>query len=164
LSKQFWVILAKGSHPFPSRTRKLSPSAPMVLHAQVCGRVGRRPIKLKKPQSKDWGFLLFRIKENSSVLFSPFTPARVGRVSVQWFELPTVVRAGPYRLFFYSADRDEPAHVHVEREEAKAKFWLEPVRLETSRGFGRAEIVRIERLVAGNAALLLRLWHEYFGR
>jgi hypothetical protein len=35
-----------------------------------------------------------------------------------------------YRLFFYSADRDEPAHVHVEREEGKAKFWLEPVRLE----------------------------------
>jgi hypothetical protein len=33
ISKQFWVIPAKGSHPFPSRTRKLSPSAPMVLHA-----------------------------------------------------------------------------------------------------------------------------------
>ena len=54
---KFWVILAKGSHPFPSRIRKLSPSAPMVLHARVCGRVGRRPIKLRKPQSKDWGFL-----------------------------------------------------------------------------------------------------------
>jgi hypothetical protein len=63
-----------------------------------------------------------------------------------------------------SFTRRTVAHVHVEREEAKAKFWLEPVRLETSRGFGRAEIVRIERLVAENAALLLRLWHEYFGR
>ena len=44
-----WVILAWGSHPFPSRTRKLSPTAPMVLHARVCGRVGRRPIKHKAP-------------------------------------------------------------------------------------------------------------------
>jgi hypothetical protein len=70
---------------------------------------------------------------------------------------------GPYRLFFYSADRDEPPHVHVEREEGKAKFWLEPVRLEKSRGFGRTEIARIERLVAENAAILLRSWHEYFG-
>jgi hypothetical protein len=78
--------------------------------------------------------------------------------------LPTVLRAGPYRLFFYSADQIEPAHVHVEREEAKAKFWLEPVRLETSRGFGRAEILRIERLVAKNATFLLRSWYEYFGR
>jgi hypothetical protein len=53
--------------------------------------------------------------------------------------------------------------VHVEREEGKAKFWLEPVRLERSHGFGRAEIGRIERLVAQNAVFLLRAWHEYFG-
>jgi hypothetical protein len=53
--------------------------------------------------------------------------------------------------------------VHVEREEGKAKFWLEPVRLEHSRGFGRAEIGRVERLVAENTAFLLRAWHEYFG-
>jgi hypothetical protein len=36
----------------------------------------------------------------------------------------------------------------VERDEGNAKFWLETVRLEKSRGFGRAEILRIERLVA----------------
>ena len=40
----FWVTLARGTHPFPSRTRQLSLSAPMVLHAQVCGRVGSRPV------------------------------------------------------------------------------------------------------------------------
>lgn len=66
-------------------------------------------------------------------------------------------------MFFYSADRDEPPHVHVEREEGNAKFWLEPVRLERSRGFGRSEIGRIERLVAENVGLLLRAWNEYFG-
>ena len=27
------VILPRGIHPFPSRTRKLSPAGPMVLHA-----------------------------------------------------------------------------------------------------------------------------------
>jgi hypothetical protein len=36
------VILPQGKHPFPSRTRKLSPAGPIVLHAKVCGRVGRR--------------------------------------------------------------------------------------------------------------------------
>src|SRR3989442_1054789 len=40
----FWVTLARGSHPFPSRTRKLSLSAPIVLHARVCGRLGSRPV------------------------------------------------------------------------------------------------------------------------
>ena len=53
--------------------------------------------------------------------------------------------------------------MHVEREEGKAKFWLDPVRLDKSRGFGRVEIGRIESLVAENAAFLLRSWYEYFG-
>jgi hypothetical protein len=54
-SSRFWVTVARGSHPFPSRTRKLSPSAPMVLHAEVCGRVGRRPIKLARGPRRDPG-------------------------------------------------------------------------------------------------------------
>jgi hypothetical protein len=54
--------------------------------------------------------------------------------------MPTVVRVGPYRLFFYSGDGHEPPHIHVERDAHVAKFWLEPVRLARSGGFGRAEI------------------------
>ena len=77
--------------------------------------------------------------------------------------LPTVLRFGPYRFFFYSPVRPEPAHVHVEREESEAKFWLYPVRLEWSRGFVRTELRRIEALVDENRALLVRVWHEYFG-
>lgn len=50
--------------------------------------------------------------------------------------------------------------MHVERDESMAKFWLEPVRLDRSRGLGRTEIGRIERLVAENAVFLLRTWHE----
>ncbi len=53
--------------------------------------------------------------------------------------------------------------MHVEREQGKAKFWLEPVRLEKSRGFGRVEIGRIQELVEENAAVLVRSWREYFG-
>ena len=36
----FMVVTAPGFHLFPSRTEKLSPAAPMVLHTR--GRVGRR--------------------------------------------------------------------------------------------------------------------------
>ena len=36
------MVVARGKHPFPFRTRQLSPSAPMVLHGRLCGRVGRR--------------------------------------------------------------------------------------------------------------------------
>ena len=37
----FLVTIEKGKHLFPSRTEKLSPSSPMVLLPQGCGRVGR---------------------------------------------------------------------------------------------------------------------------
>jgi hypothetical protein len=40
----------------------MSPSAPIVLHARVCGRVGRRPIKSRKaPAEKIVAFLLLFI-------------------------------------------------------------------------------------------------------
>ena len=61
--------------------------------------------------------------------------------------MPTGLRVGPYRFFFYSADREEPPHVHVDRETKRAKFWLNPVRLHESRGFNRAEINRMKELV-----------------
>ena len=76
--------------------------------------------------------------------------------------MPTVLRAGPYRFFFYAGDRDEPPHVHVEREDKQAKFWLQPVRLERSWGFRRTEINRIARLIEESREHLVRSWDEYF--
>ncbi|MCX7837964.1 MAG: DUF4160 domain-containing protein [Anaerolineae bacterium] len=76
--------------------------------------------------------------------------------------MPTVRVIGPYRFFFYSGDRDEPPHIHVEREKSKAKFWLDPARLEYSKGFGQVEINRIQRLVEKNKEFFLRKWNEYF--
>ena len=69
---------------------------------------------------------------------------------------------GPYRLFFYAGDRDEPPHVHVERDKEIAKFWLDPVRLQKSGGFSRTELNRIQKLVKENREDLLRSWNEYF--
>ena len=76
--------------------------------------------------------------------------------------MPTVLRSGPYRFFFYSGDRDEPRHVHVERDSNRAKFWLDPIRLAESGGFGRAEIRCVEALVRDNATQLRGAWDEHF--
>ena len=56
--------------------------------------------------------------------------------------MPTALRVGPYRFFFYAGDRDEPPHVHVERDDKLAKFWLDPLRLQSNTGFARAELGR----------------------
>ena len=76
--------------------------------------------------------------------------------------MPTALRVGPYRFFFYAGDRDEPEHVHVEREENVAKFWLNPVRLDRSGGFRRAELRDIQRIVEEHRSALLEAWHDYF--
>ena len=78
--------------------------------------------------------------------------------------MPTVLRIGPYRFFFYAGDRDEPEHVHIERDDRVAKFWLNPVRLQRSGGFGSGELNRIQRLVEDNREDLIRSWNEYFSR
>lgn len=78
--------------------------------------------------------------------------------------MPTVLRVGPYRLFFYAGDRDEPSHVHVERDDKIAKFWLDPVRLQRSGGFNRIDIRNIHKMITENKAKLLGAWNEYFGR
>ena len=76
--------------------------------------------------------------------------------------MPTVLKQGPYRFFFYASDRGEPPHIHVERENKVAKFWLDPPRLSRSGDFGRAEIRRIEQLIAQHETAFLKAWNEFF--
>ena len=76
--------------------------------------------------------------------------------------MPTVLRSGPYRFYFYSGDGDEPPHVHVERDDNTAKFWLSPVRLQSSGGFKPPEVRRIQQLVEQHREELQRSWDAYF--
>ena len=76
--------------------------------------------------------------------------------------MPTVLRVGPYRCFFFAGDRNEPPHVHVERDANRAKVWLVPVRLHDSGGFPRNELARIILMVLAHEAALLRSWNDYF--
>lgn len=76
--------------------------------------------------------------------------------------MPTLLRFGSYRFFCYSGDRDEPPHVHIERDQDEAKFWLSPVRLQTNKGFSRTEINRLQKLVEEYQEQLLEGWHDFF--
>ena len=43
--------------------------------------------------------------------------------------MPNVLRVGRYRFFFFSNEGHEPVHIHVEKGEKYAKFWLKPISL-----------------------------------
>ena len=76
--------------------------------------------------------------------------------------MPTVLLVGPYRLYSHSHEPNEPPHVHVDRDDQSAKFWLDPVRLSRNLGFNAAELRRIHRLVTENQLLCLEKWYERF--
>ena len=77
--------------------------------------------------------------------------------------MPTVLRIGPFRFYFYSHEPNEPPHIHVDRGEATIKLWLEPVEVAKSRGFRAHEIGGIVEMVEEHRARLVEAWHEYFG-
>ena len=76
--------------------------------------------------------------------------------------MPTVLRIGRFRFFFYSNENQEPPHVHVKAADNEAKFWLEPVRLAFNHGYRSRELNEIERLVKDNKAALQEAWNGYF--
>ena len=78
--------------------------------------------------------------------------------------MPTALANWTLSVFFYAGDRDEPEHVHIESDDRVAKFWLDPVRLQRSGGFGSSELNRIQKLVEDNREDLVRSWNEYFSR
>jgi hypothetical protein len=78
--------------------------------------------------------------------------------------MPTVLRNGPYRLYFYSHEPNEPPHVHVDRDDQSAKFWMAPVALARNLGFSPVELRRVQRMIEEQEGNLLEGWNEYFGR
>lgn len=77
--------------------------------------------------------------------------------------MPNVLRSGPYRFYFYSHEPNEPPHVHVDRDDLSAKFWLDPVELARNLGFRPHELNRLERLVQENRQDFLEAWNEHIG-
>jgi Domain of unknown function (DUF4160) len=77
--------------------------------------------------------------------------------------MPTVLRIGPYRFYFWSHELNEPPHIHVDREKFSAKFWLDPVSLAKNMGFKPAELRKIQLLIEEHRADFLEAWNGYFG-
>jgi len=80
--------------------------------------------------------------------------------------MPVVFRSRGFKFFFYSNEGAprEPVHIHVEKAEDEAKFWLFP---EVSVAYNDSYDARTLRdligLVKVNRDLIVRTWDEYFG-
>lgn len=78
--------------------------------------------------------------------------------------MPTVLRIGPYRFHFYTREPGEPPHIHVERDDKEAKFWLQSLELARNYGFAPHEINELAQIVwSADQVTLIQKWHDYHG-
>jgi hypothetical protein len=80
--------------------------------------------------------------------------------------MPTVFRLRGFRFFFYSNEGSprEKVHIHVEKGDAEAKFWLEPeVRLAYNEGYEARTLRELLEIVVTNRERIERAWDEFFG-
>ena len=78
--------------------------------------------------------------------------------------MPTILREGRWRFFFYSNEGSEPPHVHVESADGEDKYWLTPVALVGSSRLKPRELRDLEWFVRLNRKFLLEAWNDFFGR
>ena len=76
--------------------------------------------------------------------------------------MPTILVVEGFRFYFFSREGNEPPHVHVQKADAAAKLWLQPVRLEFSDGFSPAELRRLRELTFEHQAEFIGRWNEHF--
>jgi hypothetical protein len=66
------------------------------------------------------------------------------------------------RLGYRSHEPNEPPHVHVDRDDQSAKFWLKPIALVCNLGFSPVELRGIQRILKENESSLLEKWNARF--
>ncbi|MHC9544893.1 MAG: DUF4160 domain-containing protein [Vulcanimicrobiota bacterium] len=76
--------------------------------------------------------------------------------------MPTILRMGKYRFFFFSNEGNEPRHIHIDSGHYYAKYWLEPIRLARNIGFRPDELSEIREIINKNSKSIKEKWDEFF--
>ncbi|MBI1939098.1 MAG: DUF4160 domain-containing protein [Ignavibacteriales bacterium] len=77
--------------------------------------------------------------------------------------MPTVLRWKGFRFYFYSHETSEPPHIHVDKENKSAKFWLNQPALARNIGYSVKELGQIQNIIEEKQDLILEKWNGYFG-
>lgn len=76
--------------------------------------------------------------------------------------MPTILKYRSYRFYFYSHENNEPPHIHIDKDDSCAKFWILPITLSSNYGFTKKELREIEKVISINQEFMLEKWREFF--
>ena len=76
--------------------------------------------------------------------------------------MPTVLNEKGYRFFFFSNEGNplEPCHIHVRKDGALAKFWIDKkISVAQNFGFSGKELNEISKIIDSNLTLIKEAWN-----
>jgi hypothetical protein len=77
--------------------------------------------------------------------------------------MPEVFRFDGFVFFFYANEGNEPMHIHVRKAGGFAKFWIQPIELDSSKGFKSSDLMKAEKLITENVDIIKEKWYNVFG-
>ena len=75
--------------------------------------------------------------------------------------MPTLFILFGLRFYFYSEEH-LPIHIHVQKEDGKAKFNVEPeITLVYNKGLKKKDLKLAEKIIHENKEIIILRWNEY---
>ena len=79
--------------------------------------------------------------------------------------MPTIYTENGFIFYFYSGDRQESIHIHIDKAEGSAKIWIEPtIKWAYCYGFKANQKRQIMEIVKKNSEFIKNKWHEHFSQ
>jgi hypothetical protein len=79
--------------------------------------------------------------------------------------MPTVIYLYGWRFFFFSNEGNEPIHIHVEKAEKKAKYWLDVEKTDIQEAFcenlGPRDKREVKKVIFEYFDLIIEEWNNW---
>ena len=75
--------------------------------------------------------------------------------------MPTLFILFGFRFLFYGNDH-EPIHIHVIKDDRKAKFTISPVQLVENHGMKPSELKMVKKIIVDNQEIIAEYWNKFF--
>ncbi|MFA5263837.1 MAG: DUF4160 domain-containing protein [Opitutaceae bacterium] len=78
--------------------------------------------------------------------------------------MPTVIFLFGWRFFFYSDEGNEPLHIHCEKAEKEAKFWLDErtraITVSFAHNFSSRDMKEVKNIIGQYFEEIIKSWKE----
>jgi hypothetical protein len=79
--------------------------------------------------------------------------------------MPTILLLNGWRFYFYSNENNEPVHIHVQKAEMEAKFWLREDIFDIEEAYSyqmnSKDLREVRKIIFDHFDYFIKEWNEY---